>query len=121
MKRLLKKALAISLVFSLVVVLGASVVPAEPNDDAGIHIEIDVFSSITDMPTEQQEQIDKMLAIMYENGIDNLQDLSVFLQTIVPYSCPGGSCAFISVWVTINGVRRPANMCTTCGRLVILP
>jgi len=77
---------------------------------------------------EHQERVDKVIALICENSIDNLQELFVFLQTlqneddyvpIVPFGCSGG-CIFLPVWVTINGVRNPGYRCINCGRVFIL-
>jgi len=80
-----------------------------------------------DVLATHQEQIDNILALICEYGIDNLQELSTLLQTlqiegdytpIIRNACSGG-CALIPVWVTINGVRHPGYRCLGCGRVFI--
>lgn len=162
MRKLIKKALSASIVFGMVVVMGAFAIFAETESNAGIHIPeiaISVYSPITDAVGHEisanahslfrfgsqysarlrifdrvqcedayathQEQIDMFLALICEYGIDNISDLIAILQTlqnegdyfpIVPYSC-GNNCKFVPVWVTIDGVTRPAFMCVVCGRI----
>jgi len=80
-----------------------------------------------DVLAAHQKRIDSILALICEYGIDNLHDLSVFLQTLqnegnyVPIiqSACAGHCVVVPVWVTINGVRHPGYRCITCGRVFI--
>lgn len=76
-----------------------------------------------------QKAIDNILALVCEQGIDNLQDFSTVLQIlqnsgdylpVFPFGCSTG-CFFTPVWVTINGgTRIPGYRCIVCGRIVII-
>lgn len=147
MNSFIKNAITTFIVVGLIVVTGVFAVFAESNNKVGVHTpsrEISVYSPITDMIGIElsandvqftirqrqcedaialhQEQIDKILALVVENDISNLQELSTMLQTLqdeTPLSCPGG-CKTIPVWVIIGGVRHPALLCTTCNKVYII-
>lgn len=87
-----------------------------------------VFNTIQceDANASHQEQIDRILTLICEHGIDSISDLTAILQTlqnesdyapIFPCSCGNNNCSLFPVWVTIGGVTRPAYMCMVCGRI----
>jgi hypothetical protein len=81
-----------------------------------------------DIIAAHQDRIDNILNLIFEHDIDNLQDLSVILQTLqsegdytttIESACSSG-CVLIPGWVVINGARIPALVCKICGRIFLV-
>lgn len=81
-----------------------------------------------DVLTAHNKKINSIFALIYDYGINNLQDLSALrsslqnecnIPSIQRNACSGGCIAY-PVWVTINGVTRPGFACLRCGRVVII-
>lgn len=75
-----------------------------------------------------QERIDEILALVSEQGIDNLDDLFLLLDEIqsgydyvpiTPLWCASGTCHVVPVWVWVDGVRLAGYQCRDCGRVFI--